>query len=161
EDEAEGTTEAPTTLGPTRAEEFGQLIIEQPMRYLYQGAQILTIGKRTTPQVGDAAQTTATGSNGGIFTFAVPPEVAQMLYSIPDNALVFSLVSRDYTLRPLPSLTGEEFTLLPGEDATKLHPCGPLGQAACDPESVEAADETEDAPESLPASEDIFQDEEG
>ncbi len=109
-------------------------VVGTPVRYLYQAAEILAIDGRIVPQAGEAVAATAKGAGGGTFTFQVPPDVAQLLYSIDPGQLYFSLIAQDYVIEALPPLTDDVVKILPGENGEILTFCGPTGPSGCEPD---------------------------
>ena len=98
-----------------------------PARYLYQSVQVLFVDKTAVPQPGEtSASTTAPPTTGGLITFAVPPEAAQMLASVDPANLYLTLLPTNYQPYPLPALNAFP-AVLPGEDQAQLTPYGPTG----------------------------------
>jgi pilus assembly protein CpaB len=101
-------------------------------RYLYQEVQILFVDKSPIPLPGEQTQTTtadgsaAPGGNSGLITFAVPPQAAQVIASVPQDDLYFTLLPTDYAPTALPPIEAL-LQLLPGEDQNQLTPYGPNG----------------------------------
>ena len=108
----------------------GNATYDQLVRYLYQKAEVLSIDRALTPDLGettdDEAAVEPAARNGGLITLAVPPEAVQQILSAGLNNLYVSLVPRDYEPYPLPPLDYSE-QILPGEDAEQLTPYGPTG----------------------------------
>lgn len=103
------------------------LNICDPARYLYQAVQVLFVDKTAVPQPGEAtASTTVAQSSGGLITFAVPPQAAQMLASVDPEQLYLTLLPPTYTPFPLPAMNAFP-AVLPGEDQAQLTPYGPQG----------------------------------
>ena len=99
-----------------------------PARYLYQDVQVLFVDKTAVPLPGEQTSTNgqAATTSGGLITFAVPPQAAQVLASIDPGKLTLTLLPSNYKPVALPPLDAFP-ALLPGEDATKLTPYGPNG----------------------------------
>ncbi len=118
-----------------------------PHRYLYQRVKILAVGTSLTPQPGDAAEpdTGIAPTGGGSYTVLVPDEVAQLLASIDQGAITFTLLPEDYQATPLPPLDDDNFLILPGEDPERLTPWGPDGYIEGD-ESSEGTETGDDTP---------------
>jgi hypothetical protein len=100
-------------------------------RYLYQEVQILFVDRSPIPLPGEQTQSTnANGTAGigntGLITFAVPPQAAQIIASVPVSDLYFTLLPTDYSPVALPPLDAL-LQQLPGEDQNQLTPYGPNG----------------------------------
>ena len=87
-----------------------------PARYLYQGAEILAIGRSVAPEPGEVASATASG----VLTFAVTPEAAQRIASVDSSTLYLTLVPETIEPYPIPQL--DVFEVLPGEEEGRLTP---------------------------------------
>ncbi|MCP5029184.1 MAG: hypothetical protein GY929_23160 [Actinomycetia bacterium] len=85
-------------------------------RYLFQGAEILAIGRNVAPEPGQAAPATASG----VLTFAVSPESAQRIAAIDPSTIYLTLVPETYEPYPIPPL--DIFETLPGEEEGRLTP---------------------------------------
>ncbi len=107
----------------------------EPVRTLYQGVKILSVGTQLQLLPGQApADQGLQQNNAGIIIFAVPPEAASRILSVPLSDIYLSLVPDDYEPRPLDSVivTGENdpSAVFPGEDGLQLTPYGPDGYDA-------------------------------
>ncbi len=121
-------------------------LYQNSVRYVYQKAEILSIGTTLTSDLGDAtaegAAAAAAPVAGGLITLAVPPEAVQLVLSIMPDEIYLSLVPPTYQpVEILPLDTGD--IIFPAEDDTRLTPYGPEG-AVNDPSRD--ADEEEVAP---------------
>ena len=112
----------------------GNATYDQLARYVYQRAEVLAIDRALTPDLGETTEEGAepVARNGGLITLAVTPEAVQLLLSVDPNDLYLSLVPPTYEPYPLPPLDYSN-QILPGEDAERLTPYGPVG-AESDPE---------------------------
>lgn len=101
-----------------------------PARYLYQSVQVLFVDKTAVPLPGEQTATNANGAtqttSGGLITFAVPPQAAQLLASVDAGKLYLTLLPNNYSPVPIGPLNAFPANL-PGEDATQLTPYGPNG----------------------------------
>ncbi len=89
---------------------------QSPARYLYQGAEILAIGRSVAPEPGEVASAAASG----VLTFAVTPEAAQRIASVESSTLYLTLVPDTVEPYPIPQL--DVFEQLPGEEEGRLTP---------------------------------------
>jgi Flp pilus assembly protein CpaB len=106
----------------------GSTTYDQLARYVYQRAEVLSIDQALTPDLGETtdAEAAPAARNGGMITLAVPPEAVQLLLSVGPNDLYLSLVPPNYEPYPLPPIDYSN-QVLPGEDAERLTPYGPVG----------------------------------
>jgi Flp pilus assembly protein CpaB len=106
---------------------------QQPARYLYQGAEILAIGRSVAPEPGEVAAATASG----VLTFAVTPEAAQRIASIDSGSLYLTLSPKTIEPYPIPPL--DIFEILPGEQDGRLTPINDVD--SFDPNKVSEGDQ--------------------
>ncbi len=108
----------------------GNATFDQLARYVYQKAEVLSIDRALTPDLGETTEEDGTvepvARNGGMITLAVPPDAVQLLLSVDPADLYLSLVPRNYEPIPLPPID-YSVQVLPGEDETRLTPYGPGG----------------------------------
>jgi Flp pilus assembly protein CpaB len=118
--------------------------LKSPARYLFQRVEILAIGARQTLRPGETGDATVT-PQGGIITFMVPPEAAQLIASVPAEAIYLTLLPEDYEAHPLPALTIDVIEgPTPAEVGSCLTPYGAGGFIEGDLTSEVAT--TEDGP---------------
>jgi Flp pilus assembly protein CpaB len=129
---AAGEEPPPELITPIEPPQKDRILFCTPAHYLFQKVQVLFVDKTTIPQPGaappdeTATDGTAPTIQSGLITFAVPPQAAQYIASVPAGAIYLTLVGPDYTPIALPPM--EPFpVLLPGEDPTQLTPYGPTG----------------------------------
>ena len=103
----------------------GGVVICKPNRYLYQSVQVLFVGQTTEPQPGETAAAGAP-AGGGLITFAVPPEAAQLLASVGSEGMYLTLLPPNYAPVPLPALNPYP-SAFPAENQAQLTPYGPQG----------------------------------
>ena len=107
-------------------------VICRTARYLYQAASVLFVDNNPVLQPGEAAATAAADGTAtatidtGLITLQLPPIAAQYIASVPQDGFYLTLLPEQYTPGPIPPLD-PLVTLLPGEDANQLTPCGPTG----------------------------------
>ncbi len=106
----------------------GEVVWITANRYemLYQKVHILAVGSTVELQPGEEASEDQS-SGGGLITFNVPPEAAQLIATAQLNSqLYLSLVPEDYEPEPVepPDLV---IDVLPGQDPEQLTPYGPDG----------------------------------
>jgi Flp pilus assembly protein CpaB len=120
-------TRAYPEVGTSAGQQDRGVTFCDPARYLYQAVQVLFVDKTAVPLPGEqTAAGAAATTSGGLITFAVPPEAAQMLASVDSSKLTLTLLPTNYkpvALGPLSAFP----PLLPGEDSTQLTPYGPNG----------------------------------
>lgn len=128
---AYGTVDPPTGVPGDEVLTF----ICTPASMLYQAVQVLFVdrspvplpGELTSDQVNaDGSVSTATSTNTGLLTLAVPVEAAQLLASIDAASFYLTLLPPTYVPGPVPDYD-PIIELLPGEDPAQLTPYGPQG----------------------------------
>lgn len=125
---AEEPEDAPeAALGPGTPDSIDPETLEIPYgthpRYLYQGVEILAIGRSPQPQPGETVDASEVAGQSGLITFAVPPDAVQRIIGVSD--IYLSLVNPDYEPRVLPM--PDPYEVLPGENPDQLTPYGPDG----------------------------------
>ena len=122
---------AAETSGDDAAGLFGQ-----NARMLYQQVRILAIGSQTAPTAGEEAAAAGSGeadpaaeaaTSSGLLTLDLPIEAAQIIASVPTDAIRLTLTGPDYTPEPMPALDFGDLATLPGETGGELTPYGPDG----------------------------------
>lgn len=118
--EDNGLTDPSPLAGP-------QNLYPRMSRYVYQKAEVLSIGKALTPDLGatpsEGDPAAAPPVTGGMITLAVPPDVVQTLLSLGPENYYLSLVPQNYEPEALPPI--ELNPVLPAEDEGRLTPYGP------------------------------------
>jgi pilus assembly protein CpaB len=106
----------------------GKAVTASSARYLYQKVQVLAVGSKTVADAQAAADTSSDAApaptGGGLITFIVPAEAAQVLESHDPGSIYLSLVSKDYEPKPMGPI---DVTAFPGESTDQLTPYGPDG----------------------------------
>ncbi len=106
-------------------------IYPQAVRYVYQKAEILSVDRDLTPEIGEAtggvddpAAAPQEARDGGLITLAVPPEAVQQILSVGEENLYLSLVPPSYEPEAIPPFDiGNQ--VFPAEDPNRLTPYGP------------------------------------
>jgi Flp pilus assembly protein CpaB len=127
----EASTEDAAALGQIE----DNLPYSEPARVLYQSVKILSVGAQLQLLPGqDPGDDAITQNNAGVIIFALPPEAASRVLSVPLSEIYLTLVPDDYEPRPIEALGVSEENLpnalFPGEDGAKLTPYGPNGYDA-------------------------------
>jgi Flp pilus assembly protein CpaB len=125
------STETDTGGGGDGGQPGGDLVFDQPARFLYQKVQILAVGQTRKLEPGETAATNPDGtaaasSSSGLITFVVPADAAQKIASVDGGSIYLTLVAKDYQPTAIGPL--DVNAELPGETEDQLTPYGPEGR---------------------------------
>jgi hypothetical protein len=87
--------------------------------------QIIFVGQRSTAPPSDSTDEGVLAAQSGLITFAVPPDAAQVIASVPPDSLYLTLLPDLYEPEAVGDLS--QFDVLPGENPSQLTPYGPDG----------------------------------